>query len=161
MKIKEYLDPVTHDQADAALRLNSDILSDNCPDILDISELDLKALASKGLFADLNSFLENSSLLNASDFPDNLLGAYTVDNKLITIPSCFSLKTVFGWSEATGGTWGWSLCHYRKISSEKRRLGFYRKTPDLRRQGFRLLSLAEVPTGGEGRRCRKHGGSRR
>jgi len=109
VKIKEYLDPVTHDQADAALRLNSDILSDNCPDILDISELDLKALASKGLFADLNSFLENSSLLNASDFPDNLLGAYTVDNKLITIPSCFSLKTVFGWSEATGGTWGWTL----------------------------------------------------
>ena len=89
VKIREYLDPQTHDRGDAALRLNNDILSDNCPDLLDTAELDLNALASKGLFADLNPYLENSTLLNAADFLDNLLEAYTIDNKLVTIPSCF------------------------------------------------------------------------
>ena len=75
VKIKEYLDPQTHDQADAAGRMNADILSDNCPDILDLADLDLNALASKGLFADLNTFLESSSLLDRGDFLDNLLDA--------------------------------------------------------------------------------------
>ena len=109
VKIREYLDPQTHDRGDAALRLNNDILSDNCPDLLDTAELDLNALASKGLFADLNPYLESSTLLNASDFLDNLLEAYTIDNKLVTIPSCFSLRTVFGQSTETGQNWGWTL----------------------------------------------------
>ena len=109
VKIKEYLDPQTHDQADAAGRMNADILSDNCPDILDLADLDLNALASKGLFADLNTFLESSSLLDWGDFLDNLLDAYTVDSKLITIPSCFSLKTVFGWRADVGESSGWTL----------------------------------------------------
>ncbi len=109
VKIKEYLDPQTHDQADAAGRMNADILSDNCPDILDLADLDLNALASKGLFADLNTFLESSSLLDRGDFLDNLLDAYTVDSKLITIPSCFSLKTVFGWRADVGESSGWTL----------------------------------------------------
>lgn len=109
VKIREYLDPETHDRADAALRMNNDILSDDCPDILDIAELDLKALASKGLFADLNPCLEGSALLSRHDFPANLLEAYTIENKLITIPSSFSLKTVFGWSGEVGEAWGWTL----------------------------------------------------
>lgn len=109
VKIREYLDPETHDRAEAALRMNNDILSDRCPDILDLADLDLKALASKGLFMDLNAFLENSALLSPGDFPDNLLEAYTIEGKLITIPSRFSLKTVFGWSAQVGHTSGWTL----------------------------------------------------
>ena len=54
------------------------------PDILDIADLDLKALASKGLFVDLNEYLEPSSSLDRSDFLDNLLDAYTVNGRLIT-----------------------------------------------------------------------------
>ena len=109
LKIREYMDPQTHDRAEAALRMNSDILSDDCPDILDIADLDLKALASKGLFADLNTCLESSALLSRGDFPDSLLDAYTIEGNLITIPSRFSLKTVFGWSAQVGDTFGWTL----------------------------------------------------
>lgn len=106
VKIKEYLDPQTHDQAEALIRMNNDILSDACPDILDLSDLDLKALASKGLFVDLNAYLESSSLLDASDFLDNLLDAYTIGGKLIAISPRFSMKTVFGWNAETGRSSG-------------------------------------------------------
>lgn len=109
MKIREYLNPQTHDRADALMRMNKDILSADCPDLLDLADLDLKALASKGLFEDLNAYLDSSSLLNRSDFLDSLLDSYTVDNKLITIPSSFSLRTVFGWSADTGDAYGWTL----------------------------------------------------
>ncbi len=109
VKIKEYLDPQTHDRADATVRMNNDILSDSCPDILDLADLNLNALASKGLFADLNDYLENSSLLKRSDILDSLLTAYTIENKLITIPSHFSLKTLMGWRSAVGDDMGWTL----------------------------------------------------
>lgn len=109
MKIREYLDPQTHDRTDALIRMNNDILSDDCPDLLDLADLDLKALASKGLFEDLNAYLDSSCLLDRSDFLDSLLDSYTVGNKLITIPSSFSLRTVFGWSAEAGDAYGWTL----------------------------------------------------
>lgn len=109
IKIREYLDPQTHDRTDAAIRMSGDILSDDCPDLLDLADLDLKALASRGLLVDLNPYLEGSRLLKPSDFLDNLLEAYTIDGKLITVPPRFSLKTVFGWSTETGGSSGWTL----------------------------------------------------
>lgn len=109
VEIREYLDTQTHDWSDAALRMNNDILSGNCPDILDLADLNLKALASKGLFTDLNEYLENSILLKPSDFLDSLLDAYTIDDKLITIPSYFSMKTVMGWSSEVGEDMGWTL----------------------------------------------------
>lgn len=102
VKIREYMDPQTHDRTDALIRMNHDILSDGCPDLLDLADLDLQALAAKGLFEDLDAYLESSSLLERSDFLDCLLDSYTVDNKLITIPSSFSLRTVFGWNDGTG-----------------------------------------------------------
>lgn len=109
VKIREYLDPQTHDRTDAAVRMRGDILSDDCPDILDLADLDLKALASRGLFEDLNVYLENSSQLNRSDFLDNLLDAYTIGGKLITVPTHFSIRTVFGRRSEVGDHWGWTL----------------------------------------------------
>ncbi len=109
VKIREYMDPLTHDRADALIRMNNDILSDDCPDLLDLADLDLKALAAKGLFEDLDAYLESSSLLDRSDFLDSLLDSYSVDNELITIPSSFSLRTVFGWSDGAGDGRGRTL----------------------------------------------------
>lgn len=109
VKIREYLDTQTYDWSDALSRMNYDILSDNCPDILNLADLDLKALVSKGLFVDLNEYLENSSQLERSDFLENLLDVYTVDNRLVTIPSYFSIKTVMGWSTEVGEEMGWTL----------------------------------------------------
>lgn len=109
IKIREYLDPQTHDRTDAAIRMSGDILSDDCPDILDLADLDLKALASRGLLEDLNPCLESSSLLSPSDFLDNLLEAYTINGKLLTVSPRFSLKTVFGRISETGDRFGWTL----------------------------------------------------
>lgn len=109
VKIREYLDPQTHDRTDALIRINNDILSDDCPDVLDLADLDLDPLVSKGLFEDLNVYLEGSSLLKRSDFLDCLLDSYTVGNKLITIPSSFSIRAVFGWSAGPEDAYGWTL----------------------------------------------------
>ena len=38
------------------------------PDILDLSNLDVKELASKGVFEDMTPYLEKSSVLSKDDF---------------------------------------------------------------------------------------------
>ena len=66
--------PVRSDGQDAAILQPPD----NCPDILDLSGLNIKQLAAKGVFEDLNGYLEKSEKLSREDFLENILEAYTL-----------------------------------------------------------------------------------
>ena len=94
---------------DAIKRLNSDITSNNCPDLIDLSSVDMAQLAAKGAFEDLNPFLDQSSVLSREDMIENVLNAYTFDGKLTAIPTSFDMRTVIGSSEEVGDEMGWSL----------------------------------------------------
>lgn len=74
--------------------MNNDITSGaGCPDILDLSNLDVKELASKGVFEDMTPYLEKSSVLSKDDFFENIVNSYTYDGKLVGIPKSFTLST--------------------------------------------------------------------
>lgn len=94
---------------DALTNLNNDITSDNCPDIIDLSGLSVEQLASKGVFEDLNPYLEKSSVLNREDFIENILNVYTINDALISIPSNFSMQTIVGSADMLGEESGWTL----------------------------------------------------
>lgn len=95
---------------DAMTRLNNDITSGvNCPDILDLSQLNVKQLASKGVFENLMPYLEKSTVLKKDDFMQNILDSYTYDGVLVSIPSTFSLSTVIGKASDVGEEMGWTL----------------------------------------------------
>ena len=54
-------------------KMNTDIASGNTPDIIMISsEMPVNSYISKGLFADLNPFLETDSELNREDYIENI-----------------------------------------------------------------------------------------
>lgn len=95
--------------ADALNRLNNDITSNNCPDIIDLSGLNFQQLAAKGVFEDMNGFLEKSSKVSRSDFVENVLNAYTYDGKLISIPYSFQMQTVAGKASDVGSEMGWTV----------------------------------------------------
>lgn len=114
--IVEYLDYENFGEnswEDALSRLNNDITSGNCPDLLDLSGMNTAQLAAKGVFEDLNVFLEKSSMFSRSDFLENILEAYTYDDKLISIPGSFGLQTLVGHKsklkELLGDKEGWTL----------------------------------------------------
>ncbi len=94
--------------ADALNRLNNDITSSNCPDILDLSGLNTEQLVAKGVFEDLNGFLEKSDKVKREDFVENVLNSYTFDGKLISIPYSFQLQTVAGKASDVGSEMGWT-----------------------------------------------------
>lgn len=111
--IKSYLDYNNmgeNSYNDALTSLNNDLTSKtNCPDIIDLSSLNIEQLTSQGAIEDLTPYLEKSSAFSKDDFMDSVLEAGTYDGKLLTIPSAFSLSTVVGKSSIVGDTMGWSV----------------------------------------------------
>ena len=90
--------------------MNNDITSGaGCPDILDLSNLDVKELASKGVFEDMTPYLEKSSVLSKDDFFENIVDSYTFDGKLVGIPKSFTLNTIVGKTSEVGDKKGWTI----------------------------------------------------
>lgn len=94
--------------SDALARMNSDITSGNCPDILCLEGVNVQQLAAKGVFEDLNPYLDQSSM-DRCDMLDNVLDAYTYDGRLICILDRFSVETVVGSKAQVGEEMGWTL----------------------------------------------------
>ncbi len=111
--IKTYIDTNNWTETsyqDGITSLNNDITSgSNCPDILDLSQLNVEQLATKGVFEDLMPYLEESSVLDKDDFMENILESFQYDGALVAIPSTFSLSTVIGKTSDVGEEMGWTL----------------------------------------------------
>lgn len=113
VSIREYVDRngewTENTWSDAQKRLNTDITSGNCPDLIDLSYINLEQMAKKGVFEDLYSYLESSSALSREDYLENILDSYTFDGKLAGIPKSFSVATLIASSADLGDEMGWSL----------------------------------------------------
>lgn len=112
VSVKEYLNYDNMNEnsyADAITSLNNDITSSNCPDLIDLSSLNVSQLASKGAFDNLNDYLEKSSVIKRADFMENILDAYTYDGSLVSIPTSFTLQTLMGHKSQIGDKKGWTL----------------------------------------------------
>lgn len=95
---------------DALTRMNNDLTSDNCPDLLVLNNgLDTSKYAKKGVFEDLGGYLDNSAKLNRSDFFENVLEGSTYDGVLVAIPKTFSIQTIAGKASDLGTEPGWTM----------------------------------------------------
>ena len=75
-------------------QLKKDILSGNAPDMIVCqNQAIIKNLAKKGLFVDLNEFLEKDSEFNVDDIMPNILEACKINGKLLSLPSSFNIQT--------------------------------------------------------------------
>ncbi len=110
--VREYYDYNSDmEYKDAITNMNNEITSGKCPDILDLSNSNIKvaALAEKGILADLNSFLDSSSVLNRDSFVESALKAYTYGDVLVGIPKNFMLSCVAAKTSQVGDRMGWSM----------------------------------------------------
>ena len=113
VSIKTYIDEnnwTDTSWSDGITAMNNDITSGSGgPDILDLSNIDVKELASKGVFEDMMPYLEKSSVLSKDDFFENIINSYTFDGKLVGIPKSFSLSTIVGKTSEVGERDGWTI----------------------------------------------------
>ena len=89
-------------------QFNTDLTSGQAPDIIDLSSLSFRQLASKGVFADLTPYL-TASEIDGSAYLENIMRAYSLDEKLYGLMSGFSISTLAGHGAKIGDYDRWTL----------------------------------------------------
>ncbi len=110
---------VTYDQynneeneySGAVTQFNNDIITGNLPDIVLLnSSLPVESYFQKGIFADLNEYIDDAENgINRSDYLSNILDATTVDGKLYSLIMSFSIQTLIAKSKYVGTESGWTF----------------------------------------------------
>lgn len=65
-------------------------------DLIDLSGINARQLASQGFFEDLAPYVEQSDAFERSDFVEGIWNVYTFGDTLVSIPAAFTLRTVVG-----------------------------------------------------------------
>jgi len=79
----------------AAKQLKMDIVAGKAPDmVISYGNSIQLSLASKGVFADMGTFLDSDSDLSRDDLMPNVLSACEVNGKLLSLPATFNIETM-------------------------------------------------------------------
>ena len=95
-------------EAGGLVKLRTEIMAGNMPDILDLSGMPVRQLAAKGLLADLYPLLDADTELSREDLFPNVLAALENDGKLVSTASNFYIMTTVGSSRVVGDEPGWT-----------------------------------------------------
>jgi len=91
-------------------KLNNDISSGNCPDIIVCNSLmPMDSYMSKGVFADLTDLMEADGTISKDDILPNVWNALSYDDRLYHIGGTFYLNTVVGKKSVVGDRTGWTI----------------------------------------------------
>lgn len=101
----------TEDSSSAILKLNTELLSGNLPDLIDVSggELPVAQYAVKGFLEDLLPFLNADSSLSEDMLVTNVIDAIKTNGKLYQMPTSFSVIGAAGRHDVVGGYDAWTL----------------------------------------------------
>lgn len=117
IEVKEY---GNGDYQTGQTQLNSDIVSGNPPDLIDMANgMNTGAYISKGILTDLYPLLESDPNLQKEDLVANALRAYEQDGKLYGMPVSYSLQTLLGRTSDVGTQMGWTLADVKELLASK------------------------------------------
>lgn len=92
-----------------AKRLDMDVVSGNCPDLVSLQNGHPEKYIAKGVLADLNEFIDKDDSVSLDQFLSGPLKAYEKDGKLYGIPYGFGMETVYGSYQLLGDRDGWTM----------------------------------------------------
>ncbi|MCM1058557.1 MAG: extracellular solute-binding protein [Firmicutes bacterium] len=95
----------------AATNMNNELTAGSGLDILavDDSDIDVGLLVEKGLIADLNPYLDKSSVLSRDSFVESVLNGNTYEGLLASIPKNFTISTLSAKASQVGDQMGWTI----------------------------------------------------
>jgi len=116
IELIDYNDFSTNENWRAGLiRLSTEIITGNAPDIIDVTYLPLRQYISAGLLEDLYQFIDNDPKLDRSSFMDGALRALEVDGGLYRIYPTFYINTLVGLSSTLGPEMGWDIKEFLEV----------------------------------------------
>lgn len=91
-------------------RFNSDIMSGNGPDIIDLSmSASVDMFIAKGILEDLNPYIDADTQIKREDYVEKAFNAYVKGDKMYGIVPAFSVQTVIGRTSDVGSEPGWTI----------------------------------------------------
>lgn len=100
----------TEDSTSALLKLNTEILSGNLPDLIDLSgDLPAAQYAAKGYLEDLMPYLEKDPDVSPEKLMGSVIDAMKTGDALYQLPTSFQIVTAAGKKEIVGGYEAWTL----------------------------------------------------
>ena len=113
LKIKAYIsDNVEWTEStytDALTSLHADLAGGDCPDLIDLSMVNLRDVTAKGVLEDLTPYLKSSEVANIDDFVPSVLNAYNIDGIQTTVPTYFTIDTLLARTSVVGEETGWTM----------------------------------------------------
>lgn len=103
---KEYM---TDDYEAGLSQLNSDIVSGNAPDIIDLSGGSVNQYIEKGVLEDLYPYFDKDSELKKENYVQSVFKAYEKEGKLYAAMPTFSINTIIGKTSDVGSEMGWTM----------------------------------------------------
>lgn len=95
IEIKEYITDDSAEGYGAGIeQMNADVISGKGPDIIELSNANMRMYAAKGILEDLYPYMDADDEINKEDYLENVRKAYEIDGKLYTMPSRFYVNTV-------------------------------------------------------------------
>lgn len=119
--ITDYSTFDTQDDYTAGItKLNADIAAGNVPDIMLLNnQLPINSYIEKGLFEDLNPYIDKDEELDRNDYFANVLEAFSTNGKMYQLVPSFSVLSVVGKTADVGATPGWTLEDLNKLVASK------------------------------------------
>lgn len=103
----------------AILKLNSQFISGDLPDIIDLYELPAEVYYSRGIIEDLMPYLQNDSEIQLEDYYENIIDAMKIDGGLPYVTNGVGFRTMIGPKELAGSKPGWTLAEMNAMLDEK------------------------------------------
>ena len=101
-------------------KLNTDIATGNAPDILCLTtDMPLQSYMSKGLFADLKTFIEKDPELKMEDYMPEVIEAFSYEDKWYQLVPSYYLFTVWGKTADVGEEPGFTFDELKMLRSKK------------------------------------------
>ena len=101
---------VEYDWEAGMRKFNTDIISGNIPDIIQIdSNMPYDSYVSKGLLADLYPLIEKDEEIKKEDYLPNVFRALEKDGKLYSLIPGFTVMTVIGKTSVVGDRQSWTM----------------------------------------------------
>ena len=111
----------TTDSYNIALsKLNTDIISGNMPDILQVdSTMPINTYINKGLLCDISEYIEKDPDIDISDFNEHILSLYRYNGGLYQICPSYNIYSLMVWENyLEEGQRSWSLSEALKIQQD-------------------------------------------
>lgn len=97
------------ENAAAYALLDAGLISEDGPDILDLSSLGFGQYVDSDILEDLYSYMNQDPVINQENYPDNLLDGYTIDGELLCIPKSFYFRPLWAIGSRTLSVKDWTL----------------------------------------------------